>query len=83
MNSNYHFYYGILTEIIALTDLLTSAQQQAGVFLAKADVTVPPVQAKYEYILYVQRYGSPPNGIFNLNLLNNLRIELGLPIQSA
>ena len=78
MNSNYNFYYGIITEIISLSDVLMAAQTQAGVYLATADITIPPVQAKIEYIIYVQRYGPPINGIFNQNLLAIIKSDLGI-----
>lgn len=80
MNTNYEFYYGIINEIIALSELLIERTQAAGVFLAKADISIPPVQAKSEYLIYFERYGSPVNGIFDINLLNNIRIEFGIPV---
>ncbi len=78
MNSNYNFYYGIITEILAVCDVLRAGQKQAGVFLASADITIPPVQAKMEYIIYLQRYGPPINGVFDSILLSVLRTELGI-----
>jgi hypothetical protein len=34
------------------------------------------IQIKYEYILYIRRYGPPVNGVFDEDLLTILRSEL-------
>ena len=38
------------------------------------------VAVRVEYILYIQRYGPPINGIFDEELLNGLRAEYNIPI---
>jgi hypothetical protein len=38
------------------------------------------VVVRVEYIIYIQRYGPPINGVFDEDLLNGLRAEYNIPI---
>jgi len=50
--------------------------------MGKADVSVPVVNPKQEYFIYVQRFGPPLTGIFDENALNQIRRELGKPVST-
>lgn len=52
--------------------------QASGFVLASVDVPKMVVGVKYEYIVYIQRYGPPTNGAFDESILTHLRTELGI-----
>ena len=52
-----------------------NTQQGEGVLLASISVT-GHVVAKQEYITYIQRYGPPINGIFDIIYLELIRAEI-------
>lgn len=56
---------------------------EGGVYLAKIDTPVMVLGVKYEYVLYIQKYGPPENGIFDETILENLRVELGINSATA
>jgi hypothetical protein len=70
--------------MIVQRDLIDRLQDEANARVGQgailASITVPPqtLGIKYEYIEYINRYGPPSNGEFDNNLLNAIRIELGL-----
>ena len=49
-----------------------------GIYIAKIDTPVMVIGVKYEYVLYIQRYGPPENGLFDEAILTELRAELGV-----
>lgn len=53
-----------------------NAKSQVAI-MGKAEVTVPKVNPKEEYFIYVQRFGPPHEGVFDENALNQIRKELG------
>ena len=67
---------------IALKDQFTSLENIAthscsrGVVFAEIDAPPIILKVKYEYILYIQRYGPPLDGVFNETYLAELRKEL-------
>lgn len=56
----------------------TTATQEAGFILASIDAPAMSIGIKYEYIVYIQRYGPPNDGIFDEAILAQLRTELGI-----
>ena len=56
----------------------TNSMQASGFVLASIDVPKMVVGVKYEYIVYIQRYGPPMNGVFDESILAALRTELGI-----
>jgi hypothetical protein len=56
----------------------SSGTDGGGVYIAKIDTPVMNIGVKYEYVLYIQRYGPPDNGIFDETILSELRAELGI-----
>jgi hypothetical protein len=46
--------------------------------LSSAGIEVPQADLFYEYVVYVQRYGPPPNGQFDPDLLDIIIAELAL-----
>jgi hypothetical protein len=55
-----------------------STGSDGGVYIAKIDTPVMVIGVKYEYVLYIQRYGPPENGLFDETILAELRAELGI-----
>ena len=55
-----------------------STGADGGVYIAKIDTPVMVIGVKYEYVLYIQRYGPPSDGIFDETILSELRTELGI-----
>jgi hypothetical protein len=53
----------------------TSKQNYRGVIIAEID-TSSLVGIKYEYVIYVERYGPPIEGIFDEALLEQIRKEM-------
>lgn len=53
------------------------------VVMGKADVSVPTVNPKQEYFIYVQRFGPPLTGVFDESALNQIRRELGKPVSGG
>lgn len=49
-----------------------------GFILAKIEAPRPVLGVKYEYIVYINRYGPPTDGIFDPVLLQQIRTELGI-----
>jgi hypothetical protein len=56
---------------------------ESGVYLAKIDTPKMVIGVKYEYVLYIQRYGPPENGVFDETILTNLRAELGITAENT
>ena len=56
---------------------------ERGVYLAKIDTPKMVLGVKYEYILYIQRYGPPENGIFDETIIGKLRAELGITVENS
>jgi hypothetical protein len=54
-----------------------------GFYFAKIDTPTMVLGIKYEYVLYIQRYGPPENGIFDEAILTNLRAELGITAENT
>jgi len=54
--------------------------QKQGIFMASIETPSMSLGIKYEYIEYIKRYGPPYNGIFDECKLNDIRIELNIPI---
>lgn len=52
-----------------------SANKGRGIILVNIEVNAK-VRFKYEYVLYVQRYGPPVNGIFDPVYLDLIRAEI-------
>ena len=52
--------------------------QSAGFIIASVDVPKMTLGVKYEYVVYIQRYGPPSDGIFDEAILVKLRTELGI-----
>lgn len=52
--------------------------QEAGFILASVNAPKMTLGVKYEYIIYIQRYGPPSTGIFDEEILIQLRTELGI-----
>jgi hypothetical protein len=46
--------------------------------LARADVSVAPVQVKMEYVVYIKLYGVPLYGVFDESLLAKIRADFNL-----
>ncbi len=57
--------------------------KDSGVYIAKIDTPQMVLGIKYEYVLYIQRYGPPDNGIFDETILANLRAELGMTTENT
>lgn len=55
-----------------------TSTQEAGFILASIDAPKMTLGVKYEYIVYIQRNGPPPDGIFDETILAQLRVELGI-----
>jgi hypothetical protein len=79
-------FYGKLAEklkemtqslITQFSELTEQHSIHKGAFLAEASVKVPEVNIRYEYIIYVKRYGPPENGVFDENILDAIRKEMG------
>ncbi len=49
-----------------------------GAVLASVTVRTIPLGVKYEYLIYIQQYGPPPDGIFNEDYLTIIRREHGI-----
>lgn len=49
-----------------------------GFFLVKIEAPSGILGVRQEYIAYINRYGPPPNGVFDETLLQQLRTELGI-----
>ena len=80
----------LLTMVQSLQPIISSmipyvkaenAKQQIAI-LGKAEVSVPKVNPKQEYFIYVQRFGPPNEGIFDESALNQIRKELGKPVSA-
>ena len=50
-----------------------------GAILASIDSTAN-VGVRVEFVIYIQRYGPPLDGIFDEELLNGIRAEFNIPI---
>lgn len=57
--------------------------KENGVYLAKIDTPQMVIGVKYEYVMYIQRYGPPENGVFDETVLTELRAELGITAQNT
>lgn len=56
----------------------TAPQKTKGISLVSIDTPSMLLGVKVEYLVYVQRYGPPTNGVFDEKKLEQLRIELGI-----
>lgn len=65
-------------QIAELTRPPEANNGEGGVYLAKIDTPVMMLGIRYEYVLYIQKYGPPDNGIFDEAILDTLRTELGI-----
>jgi hypothetical protein len=61
----------------------TSGTDGGGFYIAKIDTPVMVIGVKYEYVLYIQRYGPPNDGIFDEAILSELRAELGISAETS
>ena len=50
-----------------------------GAILATIESTATVV-VRIEYVIYIQRYGPPVDGVFDEELLNTIRTEYNVPI---
>ena len=57
-------------------------QQQAGFLFASIDTPQMAISVGTEYIIYVQRFGPPPNGKFPPEKLAQIRMEFNIPSSS-
>lgn len=91
--SSVNFLETLSEKLLAMTESLqaqfaemtrpVSNTKENGVYIAKIDTPSMVLGIKYEYVLYIQRYGPPDNGIFDETILANLRAELGMTAENT
>jgi len=69
------FYLQIIDELIKTIDTIKkySTDTGKGSILFSANVNLPVVIPKYEYMIYMDLYGPPPLGQFNQQVLDKIR----------
>ncbi len=71
------FYLKIIDELIKTIDTIKkfSTDKGTGAILFSANVTLPVVVPKFEYMIYMDIYGPPIFGQFNEDVLNKIRSD--------
>lgn len=69
------FYLKIIDELIKTIDTIKkfSTDKGSGAVMFSANVSLPTVVPKFEYMIYVDIYGPPVFGIFNEDVLAKIR----------
>ena len=78
----------LLDMAMAINDRIEKIKSQVcsterGVIIAAIDTPNMMLGVRYEYVEYIKRYGPPQEGKFDENLLQSLRVELGLTGETA
>lgn len=71
------FYLKICDELIKTIDTVKkySTDKAQGSILFSANLTLPVVVPKFEYMIYMDIYGPPPLGQFNESVLAKIRAD--------
>lgn len=87
-NNNAKFFSNLAAKLLEMAEATNKRIEEArnsnpcevssAVVLASITTPVMTIGVKYEYIEYINRYGPPPNGIFDEEILEQLRGELGI-----
>lgn len=69
------FYIQIIDEMLATIEAIKqfSADRDRGTALFSANIGIPIVETKFEYMLYIDLFGFPPLGQFNETALAKIR----------
>ena len=75
VNKLYDMALALKNQFSMLETMATHVSSRGVVFAA---IDAPPLvfQVNYEYVLYIQRYGPPLDGVFNQSYLADLRKEM-------
>jgi hypothetical protein len=67
----------ILNNIELLKERIKALSKQVNLF-EDSTIQMPAVEIKFEYIIYIQKYGYPETGVFDTDLLEEIKQNMNL-----